>query len=106
MSQTHYDTRYQGMYTPADLRARNHNYNAPTSITLTFLAGNDALHILMKFCQICVFIYIGAASGNWAPGKLPHVPSLRVFDDEGHETNASTEAGRSLFANLSGQRES
>lgn len=51
------------------------------------------MHILMKFCQICVFIYIGAASGNWAPGKLPHVPELDVFTGEDESTDSSTEAG-------------
>ncbi|ORY31965.1 bacterial low temperature requirement A protein-domain-containing protein [Naematelia encephala] len=42
-SQVHYDTRYQ---------------------------AEDGWHRLLKFLQITVFIYMGAASGNWSPGMI------------------------------------
>lgn len=32
--------------------------------------GNDALNRFFKFLQIGLFMYQGAASGNWNPGKI------------------------------------
>lgn len=32
--------------------------------------GNDALNRFFKFLQIGLFIYQGAASGNWNPGRI------------------------------------
>jgi hypothetical protein len=32
--------------------------------------GNDALHRFFKFLQVILFIYQGASSANWNPGKI------------------------------------
>jgi hypothetical protein len=32
--------------------------------------GDDALHRFFKFFQVILFIYQGASSGNWDPGKI------------------------------------
>lgn len=48
-SQTHYDVRYQ---------------------------AEDLFHRQFKAFQIGVFIYIGAASGNWAPGRIQNAASM------------------------------
>lgn len=34
-----------------------------------FLA-EDAVHRFFKFIQVCIFLYIGAASGNFDPGNI------------------------------------
>lgn len=85
VSQTHYDTRYQSKSIVPILSSLVRQ--------LILDIGDDAMHFLMKFCQISVYIYIGAASGNWAPGTLPQVPSLQIFTSDNQSTNSSTEAG-------------
>ena len=38
--------------------------------------GDDALNRFFKFLQVILFIYQGASSGNWNPGKI------QVWEDE------------------------
>jgi hypothetical protein len=53
---------------------------------------------MMKFCQISVLIYIGAASGNWSPFNLPMVPVDRATDgDESFSAIAGESPYRSLL---------
>lgn len=57
VSQTAYDMRYQ---------------------------GNDALNRFFKFLQIGLFIYQGAAGGNWNPGRID-----RITDDDPYGARSS-----------------
>lgn len=52
--------------------------------------GNDALNRMFKFIQVGLFIYQGAASGNWNPARI------EVFDDEDPYGARGTQHGMSL----------
>jgi hypothetical protein len=60
-AQTHYDTRFQ---------------------------AEDSLHRLAKGLQITVFLYIGAASGNWDL-SLMLLPSSGAEDEGADESDAA-----------------
>lgn len=48
--------------------------------------AEDAVHRFFKFIQICIFLYIGAAGGNWDPGNIQTARSNGLIGAEAAAT--------------------
>lgn len=44
--------------------------------------GEDMFHRIFKAFQIVIFVYIGASSGGWNPGKMIGLVDVAKSDDE------------------------
>jgi hypothetical protein len=48
--------------------------------------AEDGVHRFFKFVQVCLFLYIGAASGNWTPGNIQTARSSGLSGNDAANT--------------------
>jgi hypothetical protein len=68
-------------------------------VVTTLISADDTIHLFWKFCQICVFIYVGAASSNWSLSTLEFAPKNRVDDGnlDSFDIRISSEEAQDAF---------
>jgi len=76
VSQVFYDIRYEG--TPMIC--------IKPAIAKLIVIADDGVHRFFKFIQVCLFLYIGAASGNWNPGNIRTAGSNGTFGEAAAKT--------------------
>ena len=76
VSQVFYDIRYEGTPTIYMIIA----------IAKLRMIADDGVHRFFKFIQVCLFLYIGAASGNWNPGNIRTAGSNGTFGEAAART--------------------
>jgi hypothetical protein len=52
--------------------------------------ADDGVHRFFKFIQVCLFLYIGAASGNWNPGNIRTAGSDGILGEAAARTGKYT----------------